>query len=81
MWEHINSSRKLYWEVANKEPWTEDIRPDQNNTFIDIKSAKLLAANKQILARGKYIELRAQIVRELVMNNDIRLIYLERETT
>ena len=74
---HVNWSHKLYWEVANKEPWPEDISFHGSNFFIDSTAAKSLATNKQVSARGNHIDLRTHQVRELVMNDVIRLLYMQ----
>ena len=74
---HITWSRKLYWEVANKEPWREEISFDASRIFIDSTAAMSLATNKQISARGKHIDLRTHHVRELLMTTVIELLYVQ----
>ena len=60
---HITWSRKLYWEVANKETWSEDMRFDGSNVFIDRTAANSLATSKQISDRWKHIDLRTRHLR------------------
>ena len=53
---HITWSRKLYWEVASKEPCREEISFEGSTLHIDSTAAKLIATNKEISARGKHID-------------------------
>ncbi len=66
----------MYWEVANKEPWTERVSFNASRVYFDSTAAKSLTENKKISARGKHIDLRAHNVKELLLNNIIQLIHV-----
>ena len=73
---NITSSRKLYWEVASKEPWREELSFEASKIFMDSSAAKSFATNKPISARGKHIDLRTHHVRELIANKVVELLYV-----
>ncbi len=73
---YLSWTRKLYWEVAKKEPWTERVSFDVRRVYCDSTAAKSLTETKKISVRGKHIDLRAHHVKELLFNNIIQLIHV-----
>lgn len=59
---HMTFSRKLYWKVASKESWREDIIFKGGNAFIDSTAEISLELSKKISKRGEQIDLRTHHV-------------------
>ena len=70
---HLSWTRKLFWEVAKKEPWHEEVKHKETSLATDSTAAKSLAENMNVSARGKHIDLRVHNVKELIRNKVIRL--------
>ena len=49
---HLSWIRKLFWEVANKESWHEEVKFKETCVSIYSTAAKSMAQNKHVSARG-----------------------------
>lgn len=72
--EEVSWFRKLYWELVNNSPWSENSNTqDATQICLESTAPPSLARNSQASARKKHIDLKIHHVREILENGVILL--------
>ena len=72
----VSWMRKLCWEVAHQEQWSEYIVFPSTGVAMDSTAAQALATNEQVSGRNKHIDLKVHHVKELIRNKVIHLFHV-----
>ena len=71
--------RRLYWEVAQQQRWSQDASLVATSVAVDSTAAIAIAENAKVSARNKHIDIKCHHVQELLAAGVIYLYHVRSE--